>query len=98
MGANQLTANINSGFQDMQGPISGSAGIVKNGAGFFNLFANNSYSGASIVNAGSLVVAADLALGATGSGNGTTVNSGGTLQLEFGVTVPENITATGPGA
>jgi autotransporter-associated beta strand protein len=99
MGANLLTVVTSFfAFVEIDGPVSGSAGITKNGAGTFDLFGSNSYSGPTLINTGTLAVGNDNALGATGPGNDTTVNSGGTLLLEFGLSVPEDITATGNGA
>ncbi|WP_157152685.1 DUF4347 domain-containing protein, partial [Cellvibrio sp. BR] len=76
----------------LSGPISGAGGLIKAGASTLNLSGTDSYTGATSVNAGSLLVngalsatsATAVASGATLGGSGSissniTVNSGGTL-------------------
>ena len=96
MGGNLLTIAANSGFVEVDGVISGSAGIVKNGAGNFNPFASNTYTGQTIINAGIVEIGDNNAPGASGAGNETIVNNGGTLD-PFTRTLPEDILATGAG-
>jgi autotransporter-associated beta strand protein len=69
--ASGKTATINS-------PVSGSAGLSKNGAGTLVLAGTNTYSGGSAVYAGTLRVASDSNLG----------NSGGTITLDGGTLNP----------
>lgn len=71
-GAGSITAD---------GVISGTGGIVKNGTGVLTFTAANTYAGTTQVNSGTLLVHNNTALGATGAGNGTTVASGASLQI-----------------
>ena len=66
-----LTATINA-------PITGSAGLTSNGGGTLVLTnAANAYTGGTTITGGGAVsIAADGALGATGVGNGVTLNGG----------------------
>jgi fibronectin-binding autotransporter adhesin len=61
------------------GAITGLTGLVKNGTGTLTLATANSFSGATSVNAGSLVLGNASALG--NSSGGTTVADGATLEL-----------------
>ena len=68
--------------------IAGSNSWSKAGAGKLILSGDNTYSGATTLTtvANSIInIQSANALGATGAGNGTTVNSGTTLQLQGGV-------------
>ncbi|WP_273793949.1 autotransporter-associated beta strand repeat-containing protein, partial [Brucella anthropi] len=62
---------------DTSSVIDGTGKVVKQGVGTVTLSGNNSYTGGTEINAGTLVMAADHALGATSSA--VTLN-GGTLQ------------------
>ncbi len=74
---------------EMQGIISGSAGLTKNGAGTLHLTANNTYTGNTAINAGTLLVdgtqgssPVNVASGATLGGIGTVTSissTGGTV-------------------
>ncbi len=78
------------------GVLSDSGDLIKNGNGTLLLTAVNTYSGNTTVNDGVLEIENDSGLGTTG--NGTTVNSGGTLALDTGITVGvEALTLNGTG-
>lgn len=55
-----VTASANGGDLALNGPVSGTGGITKNGAGTLALSAANSYSGATRVDAGTLLVTGSL--------------------------------------
>ncbi len=63
--------------------MSGTGGLTKQGTGTFTLSGNNTYSGVTNVNAGTLVAAVNNALG-TAAG-GTTVAAGATLGFSGGI-------------
>ncbi len=69
--------------------------IIKNGSGTLTLGGNNTYTGATLVNAGTLSVASSTGLGSTASG--TTVASGAALEFTGGITVADAISVTGTG-
>ncbi len=78
------------------GVLSDTGDLIKNGNGTLTLTAANTYSGNTTVNDGVLEIENGSALGTTGSG--TTVNSGGTLALDTGITVGvEALTLNGTG-
>jgi autotransporter-associated beta strand protein len=84
------------------GRISGTANVAKSGAGNVILSGDNTFTGTMTVSAGALVLQHNNALGAV-SGS-TTVNSGMSLILDGGITIPtealslSGATATGVGA
>lgn len=79
------------------GTIEGLGNLGKAGAGTLNLTSANSYTGTTAINAGSLAISHDSALGSTNGG--TTVASGGTLALAGGITVTgEPLALAGDGA
>jgi autotransporter-associated beta strand protein len=98
-----LTANIG-GAATISSRIAGTqmgSGLTKEGAGTLTLSNNtNNYVGTTAVNAGTLVVTANNALGDVGANNGTTVANGGTLAFRDGVnyTAAETVTINGTGA
>jgi len=84
--------------------ISGSAGLTFNGgtsAGTLTLGATaqvNNYTGTTNISSGTLRVTSITALGASGAGNGTVVNTGGALRIGIGGTIAtELLTLNGAG-
>jgi filamentous hemagglutinin family protein len=75
--------------------IAGGVGVEKNTAGTVLLTRDNTYTGATAVNAGSLVVMAPNALGGTAAG--TTVTSGASLVIVNTAVVAEPVTLNGNG-
>ncbi|MDT8887788.1 autotransporter-associated beta strand repeat-containing protein [Aquirufa sp. LEPPI-3A] len=88
--------------QTYSGRISGTANLVKSGAGPVNLSGDNTFAGTMTVSAGTLVLQHNNALGV--AGGLITVNSGTSLVLDGGITVSgeslslSGATATGTGA
>ena len=80
--------------------ITGTGGIIKTGAGELLLAGTSTFSGATTVNQGKLIVGSATGLGTTVSG--TTVNNGASLLLDDALVVGEplalNSSATTPGA
>ena len=77
------------------GKISGTTGVVKNGTGSAAISTANSYTGATQINAGTLVAGNNTALGSTDAG--TTVANGAALDIS-GVNIgAEAVTAEGSG-
>ena len=81
----------NTGFG---GDISGTGSVTTEGSGVFTLSGNNSYTGGTSVNNGTLKVAADNNLGAAGGGLNL---NGGTLQTSASFTTARNTTLSGSG-
>jgi autotransporter-associated beta strand protein len=79
----------------LEGVISGSGSLEKEGSGTLILTAANTYTGVTIVDAGTLAITDAGALGSTAAGSGTTVNTGGTLDLRNVTGVAEPITLVG---
>jgi autotransporter-associated beta strand protein len=82
--------------------FTGSGSITKVGLGTWTLSGNNTYTGETYVNTGTLAVTTSSALGSTSGG--TTVTTGATLALNFPIgansataTISENVTLSGPG-
>lgn len=79
------------------GEISGTGGLVKQGAGTQTLFGANTYSGGTALNAGTLVVGHNNALG-TGHLNaagGTTLDASSSVSLANQVNLTGNLTIAG---
>jgi autotransporter-associated beta strand protein len=79
------------------GSLVGSGSLTKNGTGYLRLTATNVYTGPTTINAGFIGASNDHSLGATGTGNETTVNDGATLSLLDGATIGENLFLAGDG-
>ncbi|HEX8524968.1 MAG TPA: glycoside hydrolase [Tepidisphaeraceae bacterium] len=90
------TVTFNPGAGTFSGSLSGSGGLAKSGAGTMLLGGTNSYNGSTIVNGGVLKMNSASALGS--SAGGTTVNAGGTLDLNGYVTEGETLTIAGSGS
>src|SRR5262252_2608706 len=76
LGSATLTTNGNGSDTTFSGTISGSGGLVKIGEGTLTLLGNNSYTGGTLLNEGTLAVGSNTALG-TGT---LTLADGTTLQ------------------
>jgi fibronectin-binding autotransporter adhesin len=78
--------------------IDGSFGLTKNGNGSLTLSGTNLYTGLTTLSSGVIAVQNNAALGATGSGNTTSVASGSAIQVSGALTgVTEAITLAGTG-
>ena len=85
---------------DIQGGVinaalAGTAGLTKSGTGNAAVYGANTYSGATVINAGSLVVGSATGLG--DAAGAVTVNSGGNLYVGSGLTISRtgNLTVNG---
>ena len=78
LGANTLTVN-ESGTTTYSGVVGGTGGLTKAGTGTLTMSGANTYTGATAINAGTLAVTANNALGTTAAG--TSVASGATLDF-----------------
>ena len=91
------TTFTGTGTTHVTGSVSGPGAVVKTGDGTLILSAANSYNHTTTVSGGVLNVRNSSALGAAGTG--TTVNSGGELQVQGGITIGvEALTLNGSGA
>lgn len=80
LNAGDSTIAVTGTSLSISGPISGPGGFHQTGTGMLRLGSNNSYTGSTFVDGGTLAVTAAGALGTTD--NGTTVNAGGRLDLQ----------------
>jgi autotransporter-associated beta strand protein len=98
LGNNTLTTGGDNSTTTFSGTISGSGGLTKNGTGSFYLRASSSYEGPTSINAGSILVSANNALGSTAGG---TMIAGGSARLVFERSVnyssAEPVTVNGAG-
>jgi autotransporter-associated beta strand protein len=78
----------------VDGTISGAGGLLETGESILTLN-DNSYTGITTIQQGTLLAANSHALGATGAANGTTINADANLALADGVTLDESISANG---
>ena len=96
--ASETSVGVDSGATLLStGAISGSFGLTKVGAGtlVLNSAAANTYTGTTAISAGTLEARQSTSLGST---NATTIADGTTLRFNgSGLSVSENITATGSG-
>ena len=96
LGSNTLVLGNNATANTIAGTITGAGNLTKQGSDQLTLGGNNTYSGATTVSGGELVVAHNSALGATAGD--TTIASGARVVLANGVTVTgETITIAGNG-
>jgi len=91
LGGNTLTASMTSGRQ-FDGTISGTGGLVKNGASYLTLNGSNSYTGGTTVNGGTMYVTGSGTLGAAG---GSVTVSNAVLDLRNQQTRTGTITMIG---
>jgi autotransporter-associated beta strand protein len=95
LGANS-TVSVAGTQLTLSGIISGTGfGITKTGNGILVLSAANTYTGATVINAGTLLATNSGAVGT--SAGGVTIASGATLALQGGVTIADAITVSGNG-
>lgn len=80
----------------IKGPVSGSGGLFKYGAGtLYMQTAANTYTGVTTISGGTVYVGTDTALGASGPGNGTIIKTTTSLALYLGVDLPETLDLNG---
>jgi fibronectin-binding autotransporter adhesin len=100
LGSSSGTFNVSSGMTTIEtgNTIGGTGDLVKTGNGTLLLKGtNNSYTGVTRVDAGTLIAASSSALGGTGASGNTIVASGARVQLIGGFTFSESLTIAGQG-
>ncbi len=91
-----IVTNASGGALQLSGVVSGTGAVSKTGAGTLVLSGNNSYSGATDISNGVVLISHANALGTTAAG--TTVRSGAALHLSNGITTAaEGLTLNGTG-
>ncbi|MBK7331082.1 MAG: hypothetical protein IPI87_01165 [Betaproteobacteria bacterium] len=95
LGANTLTV-AGGGDLWLNGIVSGTGGITKNSGSALQLFGANDYSGATLVNAGTIFARHATALGSSATGT-TFANGAGLGVLSGPYTLNEPLTFQGPG-
>jgi outer membrane autotransporter protein len=78
LGPNTLTTNSAGNNTTLASTITGTGGLIKQGAGMLNLTGNSTYTGPTMVNGGTLAVNGRLASTVT-VGNGGTLSGNGTI-------------------
>lgn len=99
LGAASAMNIAGTGSLEIQSSITGGFGLTKSGAGELILSGANTFTGTTVVSAGTLTLANSSAMGATGTW-GNSVASGATLALQGGITINEgglDIVGTGVG-
>lgn len=87
------TITTNFGSATISAVLSGTTGLIKNGAGTLNLTANNTYTGTTTINAGSLFLGSGTN---SGSVSGDIINNGALVFANFsGVNLAQTISGTG---
>ena len=94
-----LTLDANAGALTFIGTLSGAGSITKTGAQsvFLQPSVGNTFSGPTFVQAGSLIAGSDTGLGNAGSGNGTVVAEGVTLEFRDAASIAESLDIAGLG-
>lgn len=95
LGSNTLTLDPTAAI-NISGVISGSGGLVKQNTGKVTLAGANTYTGSTTVSAGVLLITNPSALGSSAAG--TTVTSGGEIDMQGQILVSEPLTLNGTGA
>ncbi|MDW8036855.1 MAG: autotransporter-associated beta strand repeat-containing protein, partial [Thermoguttaceae bacterium] len=94
--ASTLTINNTSNYA-YAGTIEGNINLVKQGSATQTLSGANTYTGTTTVSAGVLRITNASALGASGTGQGTSVANYASVEVEGDITVNEPISLTGGG-
>jgi autotransporter-associated beta strand protein len=97
-GSNTLTVGGDNNDSMFGGVLSGGGNLIKNGTGTMTLSGPNTYTGATVVNQGTLVAAANSALGSASAG--TTVANGAALafssNISYTTAEPLSLGGSGP--
>lgn len=90
----KLTFDIGT-YKSYGGVISGTGSVTKTGTGTLSLRGNNTYSGGTTINQGTLNISSDSNLG---EASAPVTFNGGTLQAGAALTTARTLTVSGPGA